>query len=795
MVFYNFIQYELTIKVPIYCLFNFDYKQYSIDFHIESTSKYIIFTDFWNRVGFDYSKPYIVPNEFTKYFFAITQEMIGYLNHYGFFHDGFLSLILPPTYVSYDDLEQNQFDMIEYTDEQVKRVQDYYYDAEGIIYSKYNFDFDKFSTDFSLFGSNLLQMTDFIIRNKALSGVITLKSSNGYGLYEGFKQYFVQQSDRKVFQQYLIENSISSVLRNVPKNIFNIDYAQYVLINKLQIPVEEAPNQFLETGQFIQYIVPLLPNITSELNKLKQISCVVSTEKSYTSGFMINIPDIIPFYIVTTYHSLFDGEEQFYIYASFQKTDLSSLETLSFTAQFHVVGIDRISDIVLARFEESLAFNVSNGITNSSFDYLYPQLLENSLSITRAVEEGDEVYTIGNVTNNSVQSIQKGYVMNGLTNGSINDTFRPPTFLIDSYLSSAVSGSPVFSRKDKISPYQIVGMVKDKLTDSPQTYFAINSTTIYSLTKSMNLVYVNESLTNPNDTVSINRVISNNTGQYFLGIIGTKYYYRLYPANGSIPEYSKYPSLQNLNITGGILVTDFILGYDFIMKNVITTAKDLNKRNIFKIEGPLLNSQIYDRFLKTNNPILLYEMTYFDSVQSNYQTIQLGKYSNQRPLSEYLYGIANIATFLSYDESGKLQTKNQYGMVNIGYYWYNGQEWVYDEELIGGNGPEWYVTYNDRNGNVWKDVHKFQFPPILNPYVKTIFSNLMDNSHKTINLTNKKIQYYTCYTCWKDFPSFSDLNTHWGKTHAKDFYKDDLDYYYRTYEPENYDAYIRGELR
>ncbi len=734
MVFYNFIQFDTTSKEPIYCLFNFNYQQYAIDFHISSTSKYVIFTDFWNRVGFDYSKPYVVPPEYTQYFFGITQEMIDYVNHYGFFHDGFLSLIVPPTYVSYDDLEQNQFEMIEYTDEQVKRMQDFYYEGGEIIYSKYNFDFDKFSTDFNIYGSKLLQMTDFVIRNKALSGVIALKSSNGYGLYEGFKQYFIVQPDRKVFQQYLIENSISSVLKNVPKNIFNIDYAEYVSVNNLQIPVEDAPNQFLETGQFVQYIVPLLPNITSELNKLKQISCVVSTDKSYTSGFMIYLPVVTPFYIITTYHSLFDDEEQFYIYASFQKTDLSSLETSSFTAQFHIVGIDRISDVVLARFEDTLPFNVSNGITNSTFDYIYPLIQENSLEIERAVQEGDEVYTIGNVTNNSIQAIQQGYVMNALTNGSINDTFRPPSFLIDSYLSNAVSGSPVFYRKDETSPYKIIGMVKDKLVNSPQTCFALNSINIYSLALSMSLIYVNEFIYNAGDRVNVNRVISNYTGQYFLGVIGTRYYYRLYPANGSIPEYAKYPSLQNLNVTGGLLVTDFILGYDFIMKNIITTVKDLNKRNIFKIEGPLLNSQMYDRFLKTNNPILLYEMTYFDSVQSNYQTIQIGKFSNQKPLSEYLYGIANIATFLSYDEFGKLETKNQFGMVNIGYYWYNGQEWVYDEELIGGNGPEWYVTYNDRTGNVWKNVHKFEFPPILNPYVKSIFPNLSDIPMETQNL-------------------------------------------------------------
>ena len=116
MVFYNFIQFDVSTKLPIYTVFNFNYEKYALDYHIESASKYDIFTDFWNRIGFDYSKLYVVPPEYTQYFFAITQEMIDYVNYYGFFHNGFLSLIVPPTYISYMELEKKQFDMIPYKD-------------------------------------------------------------------------------------------------------------------------------------------------------------------------------------------------------------------------------------------------------------------------------------------------------------------------------------------------------------------------------------------------------------------------------------------------------------------------------------------------------------------------------------------------------------------------------------------------------------------------------------------------------------------------------------------------------
>ncbi len=727
MVFYNFIQFDVSTKLPIYTVFNFNCEQYALDYHIESTSKYDIFTDFWNRVGFEYSKPYIVPAEYTQYFFGITQEMIDYVNHYGFFHDGFLSLIVPPTYISYGELEKNQFDMIPYTDEQVKRLQDYYYDANNITYSKHNFDFDSYSNDFSIYGSKLLVMTDFIVRNLELSNIIHLITSNGYGLYPEFEKYFIVQPDRKVFQNYLINYSISSVLKNVPKNFYNIDFAEYVLVNNLQIPVEDAPNEFLMEGQFTQYIVPLLPYSSSELSDLKQSCGVFVSEKAYASGFLVkNNTYTANYFFITNYHNINDEEDQFYVYGSFQKVDIDQLTTSSLTAQFRIIGIDRISDTVVAVFNPAYPFNVANGITDLDGYVRF------DIDTSYNLQVGDIVYTVGNVGNNDIQDIQKGYVMNANYNGSVNDYYRPPSNLIYTYLSSGCSGAPVLHQTEEGGPYKVVGMIKDKLKKSPNTAICINSIVLSNIVNTMILSYVYYRGFYGSNIVGLNTAIKFGYNTTYLGILG-KYYYRLYPTDGMLMDYKKYPSLRNLNVTGGFLVDDFILGYDFIEKKIISSAKDLNKRNVFKLESPLLETTLYKRFLKTNNPILIYSLTYFDCITSSYQRIEVGKFGNQIPISNFYYGFQSIGVYQSDITIYQNPIIYEFPKVNIGYYWYNGVEWVFDEELVGGNSGKWYVDYNDRNGNVWQQ-HKFELPYILYDYVNTYLSNLMDNSEETKNL-------------------------------------------------------------
>ena len=95
-------------------------------------------------------------------------------------HPGYLNPFNLKTYICYEILVENQFDLAYYTDQQVRRLQDYYFnDAENNIYSKYNFNFELFSKDFNVYGNNLVIFTDFISR--VIYESDTKVGTEGYG--------------------------------------------------------------------------------------------------------------------------------------------------------------------------------------------------------------------------------------------------------------------------------------------------------------------------------------------------------------------------------------------------------------------------------------------------------------------------------------------------------------------------------------------------------------------------------------------------------------------------------------
>ena len=151
MIFYNLSISDPITKNPIYTQLNFDYYSYNKDFNLNLNTKYDIFTNFWNRNNFDYRNAFKIKDDLVKYFLPITYEIIDYLNEYGFLHNHYLSTNKPITYIPDNKLMLNQFDLIHYTDEEVRRLQDYYYYDNSTIYSKYNFNFNSYSEDFNPF--------------------------------------------------------------------------------------------------------------------------------------------------------------------------------------------------------------------------------------------------------------------------------------------------------------------------------------------------------------------------------------------------------------------------------------------------------------------------------------------------------------------------------------------------------------------------------------------------------------------------------------------------------------------
>jgi hypothetical protein len=193
-----------------------------------------------------------------------------------------------------------------------------------------------------------------------------------------------------------------------------------------------------------------------------------------------------------------------------------------------------------------------------------------------------------------------------------------------------------------------------------------------------------------------------------------------------------YPSLANLNYAGGFLIENFILGFNIDTKKFVISPKDLNKKNVIPLQTPLLNSIMYSRYISSNNPILLINYSYFDINTDDYKKYNIGRLSTQVPVSTIIPGLQPIVTKIN---NPKYTNKFLYEYPNIKfeYYWYNGQTWNLDHEFIGGNEPNMYVEYDDKNGNLYY-IHKFQYPLILNDYIKYIESNFPHLSNNEYNM-------------------------------------------------------------
>ena len=115
----------------LYTKYNFDYVQYALDYGLPPPTTYetkvVIFKDFLEKNGTTYDKPYSVEPEYVKYFFPITANIITYLTTYGYtIHPNYMHIEDPDSYIPEDVLIAQQFDLINYTDTEIQRLQDYF---------------------------------------------------------------------------------------------------------------------------------------------------------------------------------------------------------------------------------------------------------------------------------------------------------------------------------------------------------------------------------------------------------------------------------------------------------------------------------------------------------------------------------------------------------------------------------------------------------------------------------------------------------------------------------------------
>jgi len=189
------------------------------------------------------------------------------------------------------------------------------------------------------------------------------------------------------------------------------------------------------------------------------------------------------------------------------------------------------------------------------------------------------------------------------------------------------------------------------------------------------------------------------------------------------------PSLQSLPYTGGLIVQDFILGFNFVTNTYITDAVDLSQQNSIQINTPLLKSTIYKTFVNNGkNPLVFKSLSYFNGILSQYTTFHFGKYSNQVSYSKMTYGFTPIG---NEPVSGYVSSFKQfYPTVIIEYYWYDGAKWRLSTETVGGNDSDNYNIYTDTLGNKYLQ-HQFEFPFILIPYTKPFIYQLGSSTYSS----------------------------------------------------------------
>jgi len=711
--FYNFIIYDPVSYKPLYTRYNFNFDLYKSDFGLSpDLPQYNTFTNFFNRAGFDWAKPYYLPVEYIKYFGPVTEEMELYIDYYGFsFHYGYLAVVVPETFVYYGVLRRAQCELVYYDDNQVRRLQDYYYDDGQMIYTKYNFDFDSYAKDFNLYGNKLLIFTDFTIRCVNLSGVVN--TSQSYGLPEQFKKYFyfIPNDDLKIYISYY---GVNSVLTNDYRNYYNIDFDRFVEVNPSLKPFLDpkyAKEFYIRKGQFEFYNVPFYYTPNNKYDKLRESCCVVSTLSGNTStGFLCKTSDLPEYrYLVTCYHLV--SKTDLYVYGDFQLKQVDTYSSTTTRAQFKIIGYDIIADVLLALFDPTLSYNVVNGISN----------LDNYVSIpinyNADITNGSNIFTMGNIQNNNFLSLNFGNVVDKDYTGLFNETSRPPSYLLNTILSFGSSGSPIFYESDN-GNINVIGMVNSYMKDNSQYSIGIKGFFLNNIIESLINNYVYYSIIYANNIVRYNNSIKYGYNTCWLGVV-SEYWTPI--------SKLEFKQLENLNYTGGVLIKNFILGFNTSTNQKIYSASNLNKKEVFVLNGPLLNSNMYKKFLTSGNvPIVLVSASYFDSLYSNYIVRNFGKFSNQVALSYLLYGCQSIGTYSINDPSITNTFKLLYPDITFTYYYYNGSNWVLETEVIGGNDPSWYVEYSDNYGNKFYQ-HRFQFPLILLDYAKYFMPHLLDD--------------------------------------------------------------------
>lgn len=711
--FFYFTAFDTTNQNLLYTKHNFDYINYAIDMHLETSNINEIFSHFLDNNGSTFNDPYTVKPELTKYFTNITQEIIDYYNKYGnTIHEHYMSTSQPLTYIDFDILVEQQFMLLNYNDTEIRFIQDYYYIDDTNTYTKWNFDFDTYSSDFKIWGSKMLIFTDFVTRCEYLGEVI--KGGFGYGIPSNFKKYFFTITQDVL--NYFETNGITSNYNFVTKSVNNIDWNSYYENNKESQNLESQDvdylkNHFYTKGQYerlqFNFIIPPIDNSDLVYN-----SIVTIVGNGVASGFLYssNYDDRI--YMITCYHIL-NGKDNINILRGTisLKNNNDLIIPKSVTADFKIIGYDSFSDVLVSYFDPTLSYNVKNNVDLSIFPLISIDFDQN------LIQKGSKAFVISNMKYVNNNTCYSGFVMDPTFCGRLGKLYvvgPPDSIILDCQTPLTTYGSPIILGEPNSFDgiIKCKGMVNSYINIDGKNYTqGINSLYLKNIIDT--IIKVWDDLISPItdiDLIEQTYLMKTSVSKKWLGVVAS--YFNTYLS------VDKFAVLSNLPYTGGLVIEDFIIGFNYTKQTFITNEIELSELNVIKLNTPLLNTKIYDRFIfSSKNPIVIKSVTFFNNLISEYKKFYLGKYGEQDTYSNITYGMLPLALKMLDNPTDFLVPYYQeFGKLIIEYFYFNGVDWILEEETIGGNDSDWYNTYIDIFGNKYYE-HKFVYPYILLPYL------------------------------------------------------------------------------
>ena len=718
----------------IYSKYSFDFINYAKDIGLKTTSKYDIFNHFYEKNESPLDKPTTIKQIYKKYFVQISDSIILYLKKYGILHT------LRLNYVNIDSeiehFEANQFNLYPYSENVC--IQDFiYYTTDNKILSKYNFNFDLYATDWKIpILSKNFVFSDFIFRNYKLSksdhyiNTPVYNLINGYVVLPEFVKYFYEIKNdlqKESLYNYLAYQSSSNNSAS-DKYFLNIDWTKYIEDNIITktLSFEDAKLHFIENGQFEYRKITFNMPINDSLNNIKSVvGSVYSNNHLNTNigtGFLFFNGDK-NIYFITCYTLIKNTYDQNYIFVIFESNTKNSM------AQFKIIGFDESTNIMVSILDSESTFNlnfVPNIVAKTSvlIDNSYDPAFAETLYICSNLELDDNLAII---TSTIINSSYTGGFYNDNIDGMI-----PESLLLQSSINKISSGSPVFSKID--NKWKIVGMVISFFNNLTNTVISIKNTILLNviiqiIKKWKALIYA---LDNDQIINESNSIIINGFQRSWLGAI----------SQYNHPVLSKkYHELANLSYIGGLLIKKIIVGYNSKTNEFIYSANNLSDHNIVELISPLIFSKLYKRLIENDNiPIVIKSIYYKNNLKNDFSRSNIGKFGLQESYSNFIYGNQFISLTQTFEENVHNAFTSYYSNIIIDYYYYEGSEWKYDSETIGGNSPEWFVYYNDNMGHTFKQ-HLFEYPYILKPHYKetsviTYISDIKTSNSFITNTTN-----------------------------------------------------------